>query len=112
MKGTSAHVALELSHVEPIDQRSGKRKADGVWHFWERAGQRHDALNALRATARVSFLIHGPHATHPLCISTVGSSPPLQHLECSGVVGGGEHHGAPRACQPLLQAGLSAVERG
>ena len=62
MKGTSAHVALELTHVEPVDQWSGKRKADGVWHFCQRAGQRHAALKRAARNARVTFLIHGPHA--------------------------------------------------
>ena len=72
MKGTSAHVALELTHVEPVDQRSGTRKADGVWHFWERAGQRHDALKRVAQTpeCRLLFLVGVKH---------VGASPtPLQ----------------------------------
>ena len=62
MKGTSAHVALELTHVEPVDQRSGTRKADGVWHFWERAGQRHDALKRVAQTpeCRLLFLVGVP----------------------------------------------------
>ena len=63
MKGTSAHVALELTHVEPVDQRSGTRKADGVWHFWERAGQRHDALKRVAQTpeCRLLFLVGVKH---------------------------------------------------
>eukprot|EP00964_Phaeocystis_antarctica_P098090 scaffold64137_cov96-Phaeocystis_antarctica.AAC.2 len=54
--GTSAHVALELTHVEPIDQRSGKRKADGVWHFWERAGQRHEHSTRVAQPPECRFL--------------------------------------------------------
>jgi hypothetical protein len=63
LKGTSAHVALELTHVEPVDQRSGTRKADGVWHFWERAGQRHDALKRVAQTpeCRLLFLVGVKH---------------------------------------------------
>ena len=56
MKGTSVHVALELTHVEPVDQWSGKGKADGVWHIWERAGQRHDALKRVAQTPECRFL--------------------------------------------------------
>ena len=63
LKGTSAHVALELTHVEPVDQRSGTRKADGVWHFWERPGQRHDALRrvAQPPECRLLFTVHMQH---------------------------------------------------
>ena len=63
MKGTSAHVALELTHVEPVDQWSGKGKADGVWHFWERAGQRHAALKrvAQPPECRLLFTVHMQH---------------------------------------------------
>ena len=63
MKGTSAHVALELTHVEPVDQWSGKGKADGVWHFWERAGQRHAALKrvAQPPECRFLFTVHMQH---------------------------------------------------
>ena len=63
LKGTSAHVALELTHVEPVDQRSGTRKADGVWHFWERPGQRHDALRRVAhpPKCRLLFTVHMQH---------------------------------------------------
>ena len=63
LKGTSAHVALELTHVEPVDQRSGTRKADEVWHFWERPGQRHDALKRVAQTpaCRLLFLVGVKH---------------------------------------------------
>ena len=63
LKGTSAHVALELTHVEPVDQRSGTRKADEVWHFWERPGQRHDALRrvAQPPECRLLFTVHMQH---------------------------------------------------
>jgi len=67
LKGTSAHVALELTHVEPVDQRSGTRKADGVWHFWERPGQRHDALRrvAQPPECRLLFTVHMQHVPSP-----------------------------------------------
>ena len=67
LKGTSAHVALELTHVEPVDQRSGTRKADGVWHFWERPGQRHDALKRVAQTpaCRLLFLVGVKHVFSP-----------------------------------------------
>ena len=58
LKGTSAHVALELTHVEPVDQRSGTRKADEVWHFWERPGQRHDALKRVAQTPACRLSVH------------------------------------------------------
>ena len=77
MKGTSAHVALELTHVEPVDQRSGTRKADGVWHFWERAGQRHDALKRVAQTpeCRLLFLVGVKHVPYPNT-SLVGEEAP------------------------------------
>ena len=67
LKGTSAHVALELTHVEPVDQWSGKGKADGVWHFWERAGQRHAALKrvAQPPECRFLFTVHMQHVPFP-----------------------------------------------
>ena len=63
LKGKSAHVALELNHVEPVDERSETRKADAVWHFWERAGQRHDALKRVAQTPECRFLftVHMQH---------------------------------------------------
>ena len=69
LKGTSAHVALELTHVEPVDQRSGTRKADEVWHFWERPGQRHDALKRVAQTpaCRLLFLVGVKHVYSGLC---------------------------------------------
>ena len=76
MKGTSAHVALELTHVEPVDQRSGTRKADGVWHFWERAGQRHDALKRVAQTpeCRLLFLVGVKHVVCVVRVHT-GAAP-------------------------------------
>ena len=67
LKGTSAHVALELTHVEPVDQRSGTRKADEVWHFWERPGQRHDALRrvAQPPECRLLFTVDMQHVVVP-----------------------------------------------
>ena len=69
LKGTSAHVALELTHVEPVDQRSGTRKADEVWHFWERPGQRHDALKRVAQTpaCRLLFLVGVKHVRYICC---------------------------------------------
>ena len=63
LKGKSAHAALELTHVEPVDERSETRKADAVWHFWERAGQRHDALKRVAQTPECRFLftVHMQH---------------------------------------------------
>ena len=63
LKGKSAHVALELTHVEPVNERSETRKADAVWHFWERAGQRHDALKRVAQTPECRFLftVHMQH---------------------------------------------------
>ena len=39
-KRTSFHVALELEHVESVDMRSAKRKADAVLPAFAREGQR------------------------------------------------------------------------
>ena len=64
LKGKSAHAALELTHVEPVDERSETRKADAVWHFWERAGQRHDALKRVAQTPACRFLFL---VFHPAC---------------------------------------------
>ena len=66
LKGKSAHAALELTHVEPVDERSETRKADAVWHFWERAGQRHDALKRVAQTPECRFLFT-VHMQHVVC---------------------------------------------
>ena len=62
---------LELTHVEPVDQWSGKGKADGVSHFWERAGQRHAALKRVAQPPECRFLFTA-HMQHVMNSPTRG----------------------------------------
>ena len=58
-KRTSFHVALELEHVESVDMRSAKRKADAVLPAFAREGQRGHTVKrvARRGRCRLLFLL-------------------------------------------------------
>ena len=62
-KRTSFHVALELEHVEPVDMRSAKRKADAVLPAFAREGQRGHTVKrvARRGRCRLLFLLGVQH---------------------------------------------------
>ena len=66
-KRTSFHVALELEHVEPVDMRSAKRKADAVLPAFAREGQRGHTVKrvARRGRCRLLFLLGVQHMTRP-----------------------------------------------
>ena len=58
-KRTLFHVALELEHVESVDMRSAKRKADAVLPAFAREGQRGHTVKrvARRGQCRLLFLL-------------------------------------------------------
>ena len=62
-KRTSFHVALELEHVESVDMRSAKRKADAVLPAFAREGQRGHTVKrvARRGRCRLLFLLGVQH---------------------------------------------------
>ena len=62
-KRTSFHVALELEHVESVDMRSAKRKADAVLPAFAREGQRGHTVKrvARRGGCRLLFLLGVQH---------------------------------------------------
>ena len=67
-KRTSLNVALELEHVESVDMRSAKRKADAVLPAFAREGQRGHTVKrvARRGKCLLLFLLGVQHISSSL----------------------------------------------